>query len=581
MAPPKKPKQTQSKENADSDSDTLEDDKQKPEMDIGSIAQTLKQLSDSFHIMSDRQTQQYKEMSDRQTQSFKQFNDRQTQSFKQFNDRLDRYDSTMQSVQEATVHAFQAKVFGPERDPVLEACAGFSSRARLRYPQTDANEDNNISRRNNMDIHTVSDESTSELGHHVHLRRDEHPKHYHLDHLDRLSNCSTWTPVPVSHSHNDTKGKQVVGPHCHDGSSHPQQSPTMERHTVGHTVAPHTRCIGTSDSTSLITNTHVVKCQATQMTTPNIVANVMNKQSSQATVQCVLYCFTCGGRGHKWWCGVWCGVVWCGVVWCGVVWCGVVWCGVVWCGVVWCGVVWCGVVWCGVVWCGVVWCGVVWCGVVWCGVVWCGVVWCGVVWCGVVWCGVVWCGVVWCGVVWCGVVWCGVVWCGVVWCGVVWCGVVWCGVVWCGVVWCGVVWCGVVWCGVVWCGVVWCGVVWCGVVWCGVVWCGVVWCGVVWCGVVWCGVVWCGVVWCGVVWCGVVWCGVVWCGVVWCGVVWCGVVWCGVVWCGVVWCGVVWCGVKKNMYIAAWMSLANCGEGVSVRVVCVVFGCAMWCCGVR
>ena len=80
MAPPKKPNQTQSKENADSDSDTLEDDKQKPEMDIGSIAQTLKQLSDSFHIMSDRQTQQYKEMSDRQTQSFKQFNDRQTQS---------------------------------------------------------------------------------------------------------------------------------------------------------------------------------------------------------------------------------------------------------------------------------------------------------------------------------------------------------------------------------------------------------------------------------------------------------------------------------------------------------------------
>ena len=40
-------------------------------MDMGSIAQTLKQLSDSFHIMSDRQTQQYKEMSDRQTQQYK------------------------------------------------------------------------------------------------------------------------------------------------------------------------------------------------------------------------------------------------------------------------------------------------------------------------------------------------------------------------------------------------------------------------------------------------------------------------------------------------------------------------------
>ena len=57
--------------------------------------------------------------------------------------------------QEVTVHALHAKVLGPERDPVVEACAGFSSRARLSYPQTDANTDNNISRRNNMDIHPV------------------------------------------------------------------------------------------------------------------------------------------------------------------------------------------------------------------------------------------------------------------------------------------------------------------------------------------------------------------------------------------------------------------------------------------
>ena len=172
MAPPKKTKQIQSKENADSESDTLEDDKQKPEMDMGSIAQTLKQ-------MNDWQTQQYKEVTTR----------------------LDRCDSTMQSVQEAliqltesvdrqeaTVNALHAKVFGLERDPVVEACAGFSSTARLRYPQTDANIDNNISRRNSMAIHPVSGESTSELGHHVNLRRDENSKHYHLDHLDRLSN---------------------------------------------------------------------------------------------------------------------------------------------------------------------------------------------------------------------------------------------------------------------------------------------------------------------------------------------------------------------------------------------------------
>ena len=55
--------------------------------------------------------------------------------------------------QEATVHALQAKVFGPERGSVVEARAGFSSRARPRYPQTDANNDNNISHRNS---HTVS-----------------------------------------------------------------------------------------------------------------------------------------------------------------------------------------------------------------------------------------------------------------------------------------------------------------------------------------------------------------------------------------------------------------------------------------
>ena len=145
-----------------------------------------------------------------------------------------------------------------------------------------------------MAIHPVSGESTSELGRHVHLRRGEHPKHYHLDHLNRLSNCSTWTPTPVSHSHNDAKGRQEVNPHCHDGSSHPQQSPSIERHTV----APHTRCIGTSDSTSLTTNTHVVKCQATQTTTSNIVANVLSKQ---ATVQRVLYCFTCRERTQVTW----------------------------------------------------------------------------------------------------------------------------------------------------------------------------------------------------------------------------------------------------------------------------------------
>ena len=223
------------------------------------------------------------------------------QSLKQINDRLDKIVHLTERVdrQEVAVHALQAKVFGPERDPVVEACAGFSSRARLRYPQTAANDDTNISHINSMAIHPVSGESTSNLGDHVHQRRGENPKHYHLDHLDRLSNCSTWTPAPVSHSRNAPTGRQEVGPHCHDGSNHPQQSPSIEIHTVGHTVAPHTCCIGTSDSTPLTTNTHVVKYQATQTTIPNIVANVLNKQSSQATVQRVLYCFTCGGRGHK------------------------------------------------------------------------------------------------------------------------------------------------------------------------------------------------------------------------------------------------------------------------------------------
>jgi hypothetical protein len=165
-------------------------------------------------------------------------------------------------------------VFGPERGPVVETFAGFSSTARLRYSQTDADDDANFSHINSMAIHPVSGEPTSDLGHHVHLRRDEHRKHYHLDHLDRLSNCSTWTPTPVSHSDNDAKGRQEVCPLCHGGSSHPQQSPNIERHTV----APHTRCIATSDSTSFTTNTHVVKCQATQTTTPNFVANDLNKQ---------------------------------------------------------------------------------------------------------------------------------------------------------------------------------------------------------------------------------------------------------------------------------------------------------------
>ena len=81
-------------------------------------------------------------------------------------------------------------------------------------------------------------------------------------------------------------------PHCHDGSSHPQQSPSIETHAT----APHTRCIGTSDSTSHTTNTRVVICQATQTTTLNIVANFLNTQFSQFNVY---YIASLVGRGHK------------------------------------------------------------------------------------------------------------------------------------------------------------------------------------------------------------------------------------------------------------------------------------------
>ena len=50
------------------------------------------------------------------------------QSLKQINDRLDKIVHLTERVdrQEVAVHALQAKVFGPERDPVVEACAGFS-----------------------------------------------------------------------------------------------------------------------------------------------------------------------------------------------------------------------------------------------------------------------------------------------------------------------------------------------------------------------------------------------------------------------------------------------------------------------
>ena len=36
------------------------------------------------------------------------------------------------------MRALQAKVFGPERGPVVEICAGFSSGTRPKYAQADA-----------------------------------------------------------------------------------------------------------------------------------------------------------------------------------------------------------------------------------------------------------------------------------------------------------------------------------------------------------------------------------------------------------------------------------------------------------
>ena len=73
------------------------------------------------------------------------------ETFSQTDDRLDRNNSLMQSVQktllqiskklnrqdtiEARVRVLQAKVFGPERGPVVEICAGFSSGARSKYAQ--------------------------------------------------------------------------------------------------------------------------------------------------------------------------------------------------------------------------------------------------------------------------------------------------------------------------------------------------------------------------------------------------------------------------------------------------------------
>ena len=54
------------------------------------------------------------------------------------------------------VCALQTNVFGPERGLVVERYVGLSSKAGLRYPQTDANVDNSISRRNSMAIHSVS-----------------------------------------------------------------------------------------------------------------------------------------------------------------------------------------------------------------------------------------------------------------------------------------------------------------------------------------------------------------------------------------------------------------------------------------
>ena len=96
MTPPKKPKQIQGNENADPETDNLEDDKQKPEMDMGSFAQSFKQLSDMFDRMNSTNTQAFKQMNDR--------NDSVHKALIQFTEKVDR--------QEATVRALQAKVFG-------------------------------------------------------------------------------------------------------------------------------------------------------------------------------------------------------------------------------------------------------------------------------------------------------------------------------------------------------------------------------------------------------------------------------------------------------------------------------------
>ena len=124
MAPPKKPKQTQSKENADSESDTLEDDKQKPEMDMGSIAQTLKQINDRLDKIESTHTSTIAKTA--QTLSTMKSVQK---SLIQLTEKVDR--------QEATVRALQAKVFGPERGPVVEICAGFSAGARQKHAYED------------------------------------------------------------------------------------------------------------------------------------------------------------------------------------------------------------------------------------------------------------------------------------------------------------------------------------------------------------------------------------------------------------------------------------------------------------
>ena len=51
------------------------------------------------------------------------------------------------------VGALQTKMYGPETGPVVETCAGFSPRARLRCHQTEAYGDDNKSPRNSSSIH--------------------------------------------------------------------------------------------------------------------------------------------------------------------------------------------------------------------------------------------------------------------------------------------------------------------------------------------------------------------------------------------------------------------------------------------